>query len=612
MQQEQDEIKVENSTTDTENGTTQAENIEITPQYELYSKEELIATIEQLAQGDDTKKALQTARLLKPHYDAIVKEEKKEALQKFLDDGGEETEFDYKQIESESNRFYKEYQNIISKRNKEKLQKEKERDKNLVRKKELLEKLRNILESEDTPEAADEFKKIQEEWKTIGGVPQKDFQELKATYNALIERFYDKRSIYFELKELDRKKNLELKIALIEKAEKLIEITNTKQAIQEFKEIRKEYIAIGPVLKEEQENIKIRFKQIADALFERRRALLETLKGEREKNLVTKQALLEEVKAFSAFQSDRIKEWNNKTQELLELQKTWDNIRPVPRQQGREIGREFWAAFKAFFAKKTEFFKGIESEREDNLQKKIALCEQAEALLASEEEQNAVAEKFKQLQKDWKTIGPAPARVKDTVYERFKKACDAFFQKIREQQTEEDKQQVDNLQKKQAICENILNYTFAENATKKELEEVATQFAEEWKKIGYVPLKNKKGVEKDFEKAMMSLAAKIEAKTEEDKMELEVIVEAKIARTATNNNRGGNNSGGGRASNREIDLKKQIDRLENEIATLRNNLGFFANSKQADTLKSGFEKQMQEATDKLAKLKMQLKILRKK
>ncbi|OJJ23968.1 hypothetical protein BKI52_02380 [marine bacterium AO1-C] len=569
--------------------------------YSEYEKSDFLNLIEQLKNESDLQKVNATLNKIKPLFDEIVNLERSEALEKFIAGGGEEGDFEFKQDDTTQG-FYSNYKELKSKRSQYIAQQEKQKEDNQKTKERLLEEIRALVDSEESHNSMEELKKLQEQWKAVGPVPPAQSKSLWASYNALMELYYNKRSIYFELKELDRRKNLEKKIALCERAEKLVESASVQQAIKELHELHNEYKHIGPIPREEQDKLWQRFKAASDAIYNKKREYYQELKKQKDDNLALKLALCERIEQeFSNFQSEKIADWNTKTKELLEIQKQWEEIRFIPKEKIKEVSKRFWGAFKGFFHNKNNFFKTVEQFREENLAKKVALCERAEELTSSDQTPQKIAQGLKDLQKEWKEVGPAPAKQKQAVYERFKKTCDAFFESRRQEYLNQEKEYQVNLEKKQALC---VKMDALQGDDLKDKEEKFLQvYVDEWKSIGFVPKKDKKSIQKQFEASIYAIIDRIPDLAEGKKESYVNALDLMMARLSPNASK--------KLNMKESGIRKKIGKLENDIDTLRNNLGFFANSQKANKLKEDFEKQIEAAERELVNLRKQLKAFKK-
>ena len=533
---------------------------------------------------------------IKVAFDECVGKEKESALQQFLADGGVADDFSYRSQEEEKefNALINEFRRQLYSLRKEA---EKQKEKNLQAKTELLNKLRVLVDGEETNSSIHAVKGIQENWKAIGPVPASQSKSLWASFNALMDRYYDNRSIYFELKELDRKKNLESKVELCEKAEALSGQTELKDAIRLLNDLHEEFKHIGPVPREEQEALWQRFKAASDSIYDRRKDYFDGQKEVFKKNLEEKEALIIQLNSFGGFKADRIKDWNIKTKEILEIQKAWEKIGPIPKESGKEINKSFWAAFKQFFHNKNLFFKELDEIRASNLKKAEELIARAEELKENTNWQ-ITANQLVKLQQEWKNLGPTPEKNRDALYKRFKEACDTFFENRRNSSKEADSEFEQNLKKKQGIIGSIV----ASTKSGKDLsEESLSSFVAEFNATGFVPRKFIKEIQVQFKEAVDGYLEKLGSSG--------VNREDFLFRQNLNRIQSDPNSVK-TFNKKEHGIRKQISDLENSITLWRNNLEFFAASKTADKLKDQFEVKIKKAEEEIDKLKKKLSILK--
>ncbi len=564
--------------------------------YSHHTKEELAQAIENLQQETNLRRVDHELRQMRPFIDHIKEDERAEALRKFISEGGEEGDFEYR-FDEHIQKFETIYRQLRDRRKKQIQDLEKDKEKNLEAKNAILEKLRALVEGEETNTSMNALKKIQEEWKAIGPIPAAYAKDVYANYSVLLDRFYNNRSIYFELKELDRKKNLEHKKEIVEKAEKLLEQESFNKAVKELNELHDEYKHIGPVPKEEQEALWNRFKEISDQIYSKRREYIEVMKSELESNWVAKSALAEQAQAFASFDSDRIDDWNSKSQEIMELQNQWKSIGGMPRNKSDEVTKKFWGSLKQFFNNKSAFFRKIEDKRNENLRLKTELCEKAEALKDSDDF-DSTAETLKELQQSWKTIGSVPNKFKNSIYERFKAALDQFFDRKRAQHSENEAGYRENLKKKVALCEQIEKAAKAKQGTEEELQ----GFWQEWDAIGFVPRKDMNSIQKRYQDAITAYIDAAEGFDDTQKMKLKLMSQVSQAR-------GGSGEGHKNLQKQEFGLRKKIQNLEADISLWKNNMEFFANSKNADALKADFTTKIAKAEEELETLKQQIRII---
>lgn len=560
------------------------------------SKTELLEELKNQYRKGDFLKSDSVFQELKSAYDEIFEKEKEEALQGFIKDGGTVDDFLYRKSE-EDREFFNVFGEFKDKKTATLRDLEEQKDSNLVARNRILDQLRELVDGEETTDSIGTIKKIQADWKSIGPVPGNQNRNIWASYNALMDRFYDNRSIYFELKELDRKKNLESKLELCEKAEALDAVEDLKEAIKLLNDFHEEFKHIGPVPREEQENVWQRFKAASDAVYAKRKDYYDSQKEVFKQNLELKEGLIEKLEAFRDFKGERIREWNAKTKEILDIQKQWEAIGQVPREKGKSVNRAFWGLFKRFFHNKSLFFKQLDELRAANKVKAEDLISKAEAEADSTDWQSS-ANILINLQQEWKKIGPIPEKVRDDLYRRFKTACDTFFENRRQANKETTKEFDDNLKLKEEICENILAETGSEDGVSVERLEA---HIDEFNKIGFVPRRNIKDIAAKFK-------ASVEAYVEKLGMEG---TELEDFLFRLNLNKIQSDPDGTRVLNKkEHGIRKQISDLENNITLWKNNLEFFASSKTADKLKDQFEDKIEKAEGEVEKLKKKLSIIR--
>ncbi|MES2520281.1 MAG: DUF349 domain-containing protein [Bacteroidota bacterium] len=627
------EVVIEPTTAVTETAPVEEAPEAETPSvdYSNFGKKDFVETLEKLfAEVKENpsigtfRRSEDTLKEVRPLFEQIKATEKAEALAKFkTDNDNSEEGFDYK-FDADIEQFDKLFKGLKEERSKYFQSIEKEKDKNFNQKTELINRLRTLVEGEDSSDPAhiktgfNEFKKIQDEWKAAGNVNSPHNNTLWQTFHALVDRFYSNRSIYFELLELDRKRNLQQKIDLCTKIEKISEASKTEtvtgKMLDEAVAAFEEYKHIGPAPKEENELIWQRVKDALDIIYGKRREQSEVSKAEAEQVFALKSSIAELIEPFASFNSGSISEWNDRTKALLALQDQWNAVKGfMPKEKGKELSDKFWADIKTFFRNKTEFFKVLESKREENLVAKTAIIAEVEALLASGDESQEATNTVIRLQKDFRDIGHVPEKDKDSIYEKFKTACDAFFNAKRAKNQTVEKDFEANLEKKTALCE-LIETESVEGANTARLAE----FKAQWSAIGFVPKKDMQTIGKRYINAInkyVSAMGKLSSKEKEQLTMTDNPRPPRGERTERGdrhhdrNDRGGNrdynsnnNAGGGNS-----DIRRKIQNIENDIATYRNNLEFFAKSKNADKFRQDVEAKIQASEQELAKLKEQAK-----
>lgn len=558
------------------------------------SKVELLSHAESLiAETTDVAQLFNKLKRLKPLLDEFIETEKSLALDKFVSEGGEADDFEYR-FDEATVKFEQNWKSAREKFSKHQAQLIAQKDTNLKTKQDILVKMRDLLDSEEDSMSHAKFKTLQNDWKSTGAVPQAQAQELWANYNALVTRFYNNRSIFFELKELDRKKNLEAKIELCLKAEALKDESHVATALRELNEIHQEYKQVGPVPQESQEEIWQRLKAATDVVYANKRQFDEQRLIQEAANLKLKQDLVPQIQALEEFESDSMQEWNKQSEKIIALKEEWAKIGFVDRDKSNGVEKQFWASFKSFFAKKAKFYQNLDAIRDENLKKKEELISQAEALLTIEDIDQAI-NTVKRLQADWKKIGPASKKVNEQVFLKFKTACDSLFDKKRNAQVLKEEEYKVNLDLKIALCAKLESAKPASSTS-----ETVTSFMEEWEAIGFVPQTELAAISKRFNDALDNLISSLEVEeTEKTKLKLFAQIglvkntpDAKII-----------------VAKKEQGIKRKIKEIQDEADLLLNNLAFFAKSKNADALKKDVETKVQVMNLEIKVLQDQLKVI---
>jgi hypothetical protein len=563
--------------------------------YSHFQKADYITLLKELSQNDNFKKVESIIKEAKPLFDVIRNNEKKEALDRYLADGGIAEDFEYR-LDELDHQFDATIKLIRDRRNAYFKQLEDQKNASLQKKNDILEKLRSLVDGEDSPQAFHQFKELQHQWKNSGLVPVAHLKTLWANYNALIDRFYDHRNIYFELKELDRRKNLELKKEICGRAEKLVAATSIQYAVRELNELHNEFRHIGPVPKEDQELLWQRFKAASDSVYAKRDSFISNLQQEFTKNLEQKNVIGEEVAVYATFSSDRIKEWNEKTKQIIELQAKWDAVGGVPHAKQKEINKKFWTPFKSFFHNKSVFFKKLDEERSKNLKIKEEIVASAVALKDSTD-WDKTSNQLRVLQTRWKEVGPVPEKWREKIYQQFKEACDFFFEQRRGLQKQADHEQEVNLEKKEVIIAKLNELTSLKTTSIEEIQGLQTQF----NSLGFVPKQSIASIKSRFVDAVNHAIASIQNLSEKDRSNALLEMELTSLRNDPQADR--------KLFQREQTIRKQITKAENDIGVLQNNLTFFDRAKNADKLKEEYGVKIKEASDHLKDLKKQLKML---
>jgi len=566
--------------------------------YSSFSKEDFIKKANELIDAINIKEAHDTFKKIRILFDELIKSERIVQIKEWADEGKEVREFKAPYDEQKDN-FYKIYAKFLEKRAEEKKQAEEEKQKNLKAKQNLIEKLKDLSAMDETELVFGQVLDIQKEWRQIRTVPQQYMQELWDQYRLYIEKFYDNHSINNELKERDKIKNLEFKIDLLKKIDQLKEEKSIKKTHILLNKYHEEFRNIGPVqTKEASEDIWNRFKSASDEILSSRREQMETIKAKRTENLELKKLLCEKMDTLIDIPYDSVKIWKEKTEEVSSIFAEWKSIGPVPESSNDIIWRRFREAQNKFNATKKEFFDGLNKNREDNLQKKIALCEKAEKISTSTQF-DVYSKELIALQEQWKSIGPVFESMNEKIWKRFRTACDVFFSNRNEFYKERNTEEKVNLELKEAVIAEVDALLLLEDASI--VFEKLKALQQKWLNIGFVPFKIKQDLNQKYSKSVDALYKKFKQASEENKS-LRMKDHFEMLSSSPN--------GSEKLRQEEKLLMDKIRMLKENVETLNNNIGFFAKSKKADELKLQIEQKINISNSQITKLQDELKILK--
>ena len=456
-------------------------------------------------------------------------------------------------------------------------QQEKEREHNLELKQAVIADLKALVEKqEDVNATFPAFREIQNRWRTIGPVPVQSFRNLNDTYQLYVEQFYDMVKINRELRDLDFKKNLEVKEKFCEAAEKLAEKENVVEAFKELQKLHEQWKEYGPVAKQFREDIWNRFKAATSVINKKYQAYFEGQKEQYAENLAAKTKLCEQVEAIAEKEIRSSGEWNDSTKEIEDIQKQWKGIGYASKKENQKIYERFRAACDKFFERKREFYSAYKDEMNENLQKKIALCEEAEALKTSTAWKKTT-DQLINLQKQWKEIGAVPRKKSEALWKRFRAACDEFFNE-RDKQARPENDFYGNLKAKKHLIEEINAYVLSDDDDANA--EAAQDFAAKWQSIGFVPFKEKDKIAAAYRDAMNSKFPDVSRR-----------------------------SRGHAPKNEKERLVQKYLKKEQDIVTYENNIGFFAASKNSEPLIRQMQERIDKAKAELKELELQIRAL---
>jgi hypothetical protein len=573
------------------------------PKEELVSKGAMLAAQATASEGRINFRYLDDqVSKIREFIDAFTEAERKEARQKYDESATSEEEkegFSFQQDEL-TGMFYENFKVIKEAKRTHYAKLEGEKQSNLKKKQAIIDELRSLTDTSKPSELSrkgefDRVKAIQTEFKNIGYVPMQEADEIYRNFKALLDLFYNQKSQERELLALDRQRNLEAKVLIVTRAEELLNYDKINDAVTELNRLHQEYKRIGPVPRADREELWERFKVASDKIYDARREYADNFKAQLEENMKLKQDLCLKVEEFVSFDTDKIREWNHKTQELVELQKQWDSIGPAPREVAKSLNKQFWDNFKLFFNNKSKFFEKLDAARDENLVKKQELIKKAEELKESIDWDSA-ANQLKALQSEWREIGHVPEKQREVVYQQFKQAADHFFDRRRNRYKEQDAAQEENLNQKLAICTQIEELAKAKSNDTKKLQELHLKFHE----FGFVPRKNIRTIQDRFDEVNTAFMKNSELSSDEAQ-KFHFKTQAKAIKN--------NPKMAGDFKQSENKLKRKITDLENEINLWQNNIEFFAKSKTADKLREEFNEKIANAKAEIGTIENQIKIL---
>jgi len=565
--------------------------------YSKLSVVELINTLRSLLDESGEKDIKRDIESIKANFYKKLKEDAELQKQHFVEEGGKEEDFEYEEspYEHDLKELLKEYRQIRIDYNK-KLEQEKEI--NLQVKYEVIEEIKSLIHKEESiNKTFQEFRELQKRWREIGLVPQSKVKDLWDTYHFHVENFYDYIKINQELRDLDLKKNLEIKIRLCEQAEELLLEPNVIKAFNSLQKLHERWREAGPVPRENKDDIWERFKSATTKINKKHQEYFELRKSEQKKNLEAKKAICEQIEDINELELTTHKEWSEKSKEVINFQRVWRTIGFAPQKDNNKIYTRFRNACDKFFDSKREFYAQNKELQQNNLQLKTDLCIEAEALKDSTDWRKATNELIN-IQRQWKEIGPVPRKQSDILWKRFRAACDYFFDKKAEHFSNIDSEQVENMNLKEELIEEATNFQATDdvNANLEKMKE----FQRRWTEIGHVPLNKKDDIQKRFRDAINKLFDDLSIDESERNL---LKFKAKMA-TISETNRGHDKM----RMEREKYANK-LKQLETDLILLDNNIGFFAKSKKTESLIKDVKRKIEQTKSKIEFLKEKIRVI---
>ena len=575
------------------------EEISLELQYSTLSKEELLAAAEEFVHATDVKKAYNQLQAIRNALDDLLDQERPGMIRTWVEAGNDPRDF-----VAPADTTKQSIQQIITafkkRREDERKRAEEEKLHNLKQKQLILDKIKALVDSEENDQSLNALREYMRQWKEVRQIPKEYQDELYAAYKFQVDKFYNQLSVFNELKELDKDKNLELKIDLIKRAEQLKDEPNIRKALLQLNKYHDDWKNTGPVRAEISEDIWKRFKAASDIVIDAKKAEQATIDAERQQNLDKKIVLIERAETSIAVVPTQPKEWAKIGKELDELMAEWKKIGPVPTDKNEEIWTKFKAIRNQYYGERKHFFKDLNSSKKDNLTKKEALCEKAESLKDSNEFMKT-SDALAKLQDEWKTVGPVPEDQNDLVWKRFRTAFDHFYARKNEWFKQRKQEESGAIVKKKEVILGLEALKSNETIDHQTLFNELKVWQKQWNDAGFISGKSYQQMNKTYQ----ALADEIFNRY----------------RSASNNQRNSNQKehfsnlatstdGQKRLQLEERKIKEKITKFKDEIATMENNKSFFKHSKNAGAFVKQFDDNIAKATEQIAKAEQELKLLK--
>lgn len=580
---------------ETENSETRDPELS-TKNYHLMSRDELVASLREIVASGDMEAHREVAAIKQAYY-LMQNRDQLDAMSKFVEAGNEASQF-----QATPDAFEEELKQLFAtfrERRAEHLEKkEAERMANLEKKNAIIESLRAIAEDIDNVNVRfAEFQQLQNDFKAVGEVPPGSDNDLWKNYQATVEQFYDRLKLNKELRDLDFRKNLEVKLSLLEKARKLGEHEDPIEAFRKLQDLHEQWRQTGPVAKERREEIWNDFKEASTVINKRHQDYFAERKAEEAANEERKTAIVEKVEAMDLADLKGNADWDARTKEIIELQKEYKEIGFAPRKANAQLFARFRKACDTFFTAKAERFKKLKEDSKENLAKKTELCERAEALLEGAEEKGTL-EKLQALQQEWRTVGAVRGHQGDEIWKRFCAAVDAFHAARRKFFGAQRSAETENLKAKQGVIAELRD--IPETSDRRDVIGRIRELQDKWQQIGFVPFKNKEAVNQEYRKELNRLFEAFDKRESSNRMRR---FEGEVKKM------GGDGNKLGRERDR---LVRALEARQAELKTIENNLGFFnIKSNAGNSMLKEFERKIARIKDDIAQIQSKISLLEK-
>jgi hypothetical protein len=558
------------------------------------NRQDVLARVTEIARGDENPEKTEVDHLKTSFY-KLLNADREAKMKAYIDGGGDPDH--YSALPDDTEEAFKAEMQVIKEKRAQIFQKQEiEKEENLKKKEEIIEKIKAMATS---PEAANksykDFRALQQEWKDIKAVPPEKANELWRNYQLYVEQFYDLLNLNREAREYDFKKNLELKTKLCEEAEKLAEIPDVISAFHQLQELHQEYRETGPVSKDLREKVWGRFKAASTVINKRHQEHFEQIRTQEKENLEKKTALCEKVEAIAEEENKGAGDWEKHTKEIIAIQSEWRKIGFAPQKMNVKIFQRFRVACDRFFDRKAEFFKNLKSVFAENIEKKKVLVEKAQNLTDSTD-WHSTTDKLITLQKEWKTIGMVPKKEGDKLWDDFLSACNHFFEARNAANAGTHKEEHDNLDKKNEIIGKLQDLLKNPGDS---VQDQVQKLVSEYNNIGHVPYKDKDKIYKSYHDVLDQIYTNLHVSVTRHRLE-----------NFRSNLRNVAERGEGALDNERGRLMHRYESLKQEINTYENNLGFLnAASKKGNSLIEEMIRKVQRQKDNLELVRQQIKAI---
>lgn len=598
--------------TETEEPAPEETLEQVEAEYAGFDLEQCVAELERLVKEPNFNLIKMRVGVLRARIIEFFRERKRAAQQAFeaakaaaAAAAAENPEAPAEEVETPSNepdeiemRFNKAFQQYKDSKAKFIEALEAQKQDNLNAKNKIIDGLRNLIETESNLKVLnDKFKEFQEQWKAIGPVPQTESNNLWQNYHFYVEKFFDILRLNKEAREMDYKKNLESKLELCEKAESLLLVDSINQSFKDLQTLHEQWKEIGPVPEDKKEEVWERFKAASDQINQRRKEHYDKLFAEEQNNYNAKLVLCEQAEEITSQAADNVKSYNEISDKLADLLSMWKTLGPAPAKLNDEIWARFKGSLDKFFTQKKEYFQQIKDTQMQNYNQKLNLVIQAEGLADRTDWKQATAD-ILSLQSEWKKIGATPRKYSDQIWKRFRAACDKFFAAKSEYFNNIQDKENENLQKKEDLIQKILNHEFSDDRAANI--DVLKAYQNEWIEIGFVPKKDKDRIYSEYRAALDKRFAELKISAEDMKR---TRYQSRIENILNNPN-----------ADKLIDkeknfLRNKLAQLKEDIVLWENNLGFFANSKNAELITAEFRKKIDSAKEEVKNLEYKIRMM---